>query len=102
MNGPLTDTVRIRHILDAIEETENYLNGISLDAFIASSEKRFATIKQIEIRGEACRHISDTIKQAHRKLTGVQSTASGISLFTNTSVLTFILFGKSHKTICLR
>jgi uncharacterized protein with HEPN domain len=51
MKGPLSDQVRIKHILDAIAEVESYISGISLEEFLINSEKRFATIKQIEIIG---------------------------------------------------
>lgn len=54
MKGQLTDKIRVQHILDAIAETEKYLAGISFEDFLLSSEKRFATVKQIEIIGEAC------------------------------------------------
>jgi len=65
MKGPLSDKIRLRHILDAIAEVENYLDGITYEEYLASSEKRFATIKQIEIIGEACNAISDDLKQAN-------------------------------------
>ena len=58
MKGQLTDIIRLHHILDAISEIEIYLEGISFEEFEKNSEKRFATIKQIEIVGEACNHIS--------------------------------------------
>ena len=48
----MTDRIRIEHILDAVAEVEKYLVGVSYDGFLANSEKRFATIKQIEIIGE--------------------------------------------------
>lgn len=54
MKGKLGDKVRLQHILDAISEIEMYLDGVSFDQFLGNSEKRFATIKQIEIIGEAC------------------------------------------------
>jgi uncharacterized protein with HEPN domain len=57
MKGQLTDKIRIQHILDAISETEIYLTSVSFEDFLTNSEKRFATIKQIEIAGEACNHI---------------------------------------------
>lgn len=63
MKGQLTDKIRIYHILDAISEIEIYLEGIAFEEFEANSEKRFATIKQIEIVGEACNHISAKMKQ---------------------------------------
>ena len=65
MKQPLSDELRVRHVLDAIGEIESYLHTISLEGFLASSEKRFATIKQIEIIGEACARISSTIKDQY-------------------------------------
>jgi len=53
MRDEMTDKTRIAHILDAILEVETYIAGITYQDFLASSEKRFATIKQIEIIGEA-------------------------------------------------
>ena len=68
MKGQITDQVRIRHIPDAIVEVENYLQHITYDQYLVSSEKRFATIKQIEIFGEDCNHISDAIKQENEDI----------------------------------
>ena len=68
MNKALTDRVRVSHILDAIGEVENYLMGISYEDFLANSEKRFATIKQIEIIGEACNRISKVFKNKHSEI----------------------------------
>lgn len=64
----MTDKLRVQHILDAIAETEKYLTGVSFEDFLANSEKRFATIKQIEIVGEACNYITDEVKQAHLEI----------------------------------
>ena len=61
----MTDKVRIAHVLDAIREVETYLDGVFYDDFLANSEKRYATIKQIEIIGEACARISDVFKLEH-------------------------------------
>jgi uncharacterized protein with HEPN domain len=68
MRGPLTDSVRIFHILDAISEVESYLKGVSIHDFLGNSEKRFATIKQIEIVGEACNRITQDLKDKHREI----------------------------------
>ena len=64
----MTDQVRVAHILDAITEVEKYLTGVSYEDFLANSEKRFATIKQIEIVGEACNQITQSFKEAHPKI----------------------------------
>jgi uncharacterized protein with HEPN domain len=65
MKGKLGDKVRLQHILDAISEIEMYLDGVSFDQFLGNSEKRFATIKQIEIIGEACNALTDELKSAN-------------------------------------
>ena len=44
---------------------EKYLKGVTYDDFLVNSEKRFATIKQIEIVGEACNRISKEFKEKH-------------------------------------
>ncbi|HEY8781066.1 MAG TPA: DUF86 domain-containing protein [Mucilaginibacter sp.] len=65
MKGRLGDKIRLQHILDAINEIELYLEDISYEQFLENSEKRFATIKQIEIIGEACNALTDELKSAH-------------------------------------
>ena len=65
MKGPLSDKVRVHHVLDAIAEVEQYVTSITEDDFHNNSEKKFATIKQIEIIGEACNKIGNEIKQAY-------------------------------------
>jgi uncharacterized protein with HEPN domain len=72
MRGQLTDKIRIQHILDAIDEIETYLTSVEFDDFFNNSEKRFATIKQIEIIGEACNHISQDVKQEHPEIQWAQ------------------------------
>ncbi len=68
MKGPLTDKIRTIHILEAIAEIEQYLTGVSYNDFLNSSEKRFATIKQIEIVGEACNSLTTDFKDAHPEI----------------------------------
>ena len=65
MKGRLGDKIRLQHILDAINEIELYLEDISYEQFLENSEKRFATIKQIEIIEEACNALTDELKSAH-------------------------------------
>ena len=65
MKGPLGDKVRVQHILEAIGEVEIYIEYVTEDEFLHNSEKRFATIKQIEIVGEACNKITTELREAH-------------------------------------
>ena len=68
MKGLITDKTRVLHILEAIAEVEKYLAAVSYDDFLANSEKRFATIKQIEIVGEACNSLTAEFKEAHPEI----------------------------------
>lgn len=68
MKGLITDKTRIIHILEAIAEIEKYLDGVSYDDFLSNSEKRFATIKQIEIIGEACNSLTPAFKDSHTEI----------------------------------
>jgi uncharacterized protein with HEPN domain len=42
-----------------------YLDDVSYEQFLENSEKRFATIKQVEIIGEACNALTDELKSAY-------------------------------------
>ena len=63
MQNQKGDKVRILHILDAIIEIENYVSKVDFSGFIQNSMMRFACVKQLEIIGEACNHISDKLKK---------------------------------------
>ena len=62
MRGKLGDKIRPMHVLDAIIEIESYINGVNFDEFMNNSMMRFACIKNMEIIGEACNHISEETK----------------------------------------
>ena len=83
MKKGLTDKVRVAHVFDAIREVEQYLVGVTYDAFLANSEKRYATIEQIEIIGEACNRISNSFKKAHPEIEWNQLAALEIFQFMN-------------------
>jgi len=62
MKGQLSDKARLNHILDAVRSIEAYVEGARFDKFSSSSEKTFATVKQLEIIGEAANRVSDESK----------------------------------------
>ena len=62
MKGKLGDKQRLIHILESIEEIEKYTAGENLENFVQNSMMKFASVKQIEIIGEAANHIVNTSK----------------------------------------
>jgi uncharacterized protein with HEPN domain len=62
MRSESGDKIRLKHILDAIEEIETYLLGVEFPQFIENSMMRFACVKQMEIIGEASNHVSAELK----------------------------------------
>ena len=63
MRGKIGDKERLGHILDAITELEKYTVRTAFNDFLANSMMRFASIKQIEIIGEAANYITPETKQ---------------------------------------
>ena len=62
MKSKQGDQQRLRHILSAIEEIECYTQGVQKEDFLQNSMMRFASIKQLEIIGEACNHLSKELR----------------------------------------
>ena len=62
MKGKFGDKQRLLHILESIEEIENYTAGSNIEIFLQNSMMKFASVKQIEIIGEAANHISEETK----------------------------------------
>lgn len=62
------DKIRILHILDAIIEIENYLEKISIDSFSENLMMVNATIRQLEIIGEASNHLTEEIKDQYKSV----------------------------------
>ncbi len=62
MKDKFGDKQRLLHILEAIGEIKNYTNTASLEVFEENSMMRFASIKQIEIIGEAANYITEETK----------------------------------------
>lgn len=69
MKGKIGDSQRLLHILESIQEIEQYTSNVSLEIFLGNSMMRFASIKQIEIIGEAANYITDETKS---KFTNIQ------------------------------
>jgi uncharacterized protein with HEPN domain len=62
MKGKIGDKQRLLHILESIIEIENYTSKATFETFQENSMMRFASVKQIEIIGEAANFISEETK----------------------------------------
>jgi len=62
------DTVYLSDILDAIEQIETYLEGVSYDAFFQERMRQDATVRQLEIIGEASRRLSQPLQDRHPEI----------------------------------
>ena len=61
MKHDLSDRGRIGHVIEAIENIEIILEGVSFEDFSKSLEKKLAIERLLEIIGEATNHISDKV-----------------------------------------
>lgn len=56
------DRVYLLHILDAVEQIELYVQGLSYETFMRSRLVQDGVIRQLEIIGEATKNLSDTTR----------------------------------------
>ena len=62
MKGKISDKQRFLHISESINEIENYVSNVTFEKFDSDSMMKFASIKQIEIIGEAANYITEETK----------------------------------------
>jgi uncharacterized protein with HEPN domain len=62
------DTVYLQHILDAIKTVEGYLEGVSETEFNNTSLLQDGAIRQIEIIGEAVKHVSMELRNIYSEV----------------------------------
>ena len=61
----MRDYDRIAHILGAIDDVIDSTNGITLEEFLDSKDKRAAAERYVMIVGEAAHMVSEDMKLAH-------------------------------------
>jgi len=62
------DAVYLRQIIDAIEQIERYIRGMSESEFLSRAMVQDAVVRQIELIGEAASCISAEFQTEHPKL----------------------------------
>ena len=58
----------LAHILESIERIENFVKSISQEKFIQDEKTHDATIRRLEIIGEAAKNLSKNFKDNHREI----------------------------------
>ena len=61
------DRVYLKHILDAIGKIEQYVS-VGFDEFMAHSHWQDATVRQLEIIGEATKRLSEELRGQHPEM----------------------------------
>jgi len=56
------DKAYLKHILDAISDTEKFTEGINKEGFFENKEKQYAVLRALEIIGEATKNLSKELK----------------------------------------
>jgi len=62
------DLVFIKHVLDAINDIKFSIKNLSKKQFIEGKDVRDATIRRIEIIGEAVKNVSEKTKERYSKI----------------------------------
>jgi uncharacterized protein with HEPN domain len=61
-------TFFINHVKEAIKDIEDFSKGISKDDFLKDKKTQSATIRQIEIIGEAIKNLPDEFKEKYPEI----------------------------------
>ena len=59
------NSVYLRHILDSIKRIRRYLDGLTFEQFAVDEMRVGATIRELEIIGEAASKIKNDFREAH-------------------------------------
>ena len=62
------DRTYLGHIAEAIEKIRKYLEGIAYHEFVVDPMRVDAVTRELEIIGEASRHLSSDFKNAHQEI----------------------------------
>jgi len=62
------DKTYLRHILDTINDIEEFTDGVTAEEFLENKEKQYAVLRAFEIIGEASKNVSDGFKTKHPQI----------------------------------
>jgi uncharacterized protein with HEPN domain len=58
----------LRDMVDACRSIIRFVDGMTLDSYLADEKTRFAVMRGFEIMGEAVRHLPDDMKSANPEI----------------------------------
>lgn len=64
-HAPRDTRVYLADIIEAVEKIERYIDGVTLDAFRMDGKTQDAVVRNLEVIGEAVKHIPDDLRAAH-------------------------------------
>jgi uncharacterized protein with HEPN domain len=62
------DAVFLKHILDSINQIEEYIDGMGFEDFVSSKLVQDGVVRQLEIIGEATKHLSPQLREKYPKI----------------------------------
>ncbi len=61
-------TFRLRHIVEAVEKIQSYVDGMSLEDFLADTRTSDAVLRNLGIVGEAARLVPEEVTTRHHQV----------------------------------
>ena len=61
------DAVFLKHVLDSINQIEEYVDGMGFEDFVSSRLVQDGVVRQLEIIGEATKHLSPELREKYPK-----------------------------------
>lgn len=85
-------SIFLKHILESIELLEKYMEGVTEEQFLHSSEKQDLAIRRLEVIGEAVRNIPEEYRNQHTNIAWNKAMATR-------NILIHHYFGINLKTV---
>lgn len=64
----LDEFLHLRDILEACEDIEEFVTGVSMEQFLESKLIRWAVIQRLSVIGEGGAHLSEDLKKKHSEI----------------------------------
>ena len=94
MREPLKDRIRLEHTLAAINNVFQYTDGKTIQQLNDDTMLFYATVKNVEIIGEAAYHLTRAFCKEHPRPHGTMSCGCVIISFTTTTKSDSTKFGR--------